>query len=147
VSGDCPICAKHAGHGPLIGGAVIEQDELVVVTHRPVDAVTGRGVAGYVFVDTRRHVARWTGLTTAEIDAVARAAGRVARALEAEFGTDLVMSAVAGLAVPHFHQHVFVRHPGTPAGVPWFSSGAWPGAPQRSADELAALAERLAAHR
>jgi diadenosine tetraphosphate (Ap4A) HIT family hydrolase len=143
---DCPICAKHAGRGPLAGGAVIAQDELVVVTHRPVDAATGLGVAGYAFVDTRRHVARWTGLTAAEIDAVARAAGRVARALEAEFGTDLIMSMIVGLAVPHFHQHVFVRHPGTPAELPWLRSGEWPGAPQRSAAELAALAERLAAH-
>jgi diadenosine tetraphosphate (Ap4A) HIT family hydrolase len=99
-----------------------------------------------VFVETRRHVARWTGLTTAENDAVGRAASRVARALEAEFGKDLIMSAVAGLAVPHFHQHVFVRHPGTPEEVPWFHSGNWPGAPRWPAAELAALAGRLASH-
>jgi len=142
----CPICAKHAGHGPLSGGAVIAEDELVVVTHRPVDAATGLGVAGYAFVETRRHVARWNGLNPAEIDAVARAASRVARALSVEFGTDLVMSAVVGLSVLHFHQHVFVRHPGTPADLQWFRSGEWPGAPQRTADELAALAARLASH-
>jgi diadenosine tetraphosphate (Ap4A) HIT family hydrolase len=144
MSGDCPICAKHAGRGPLAGGAVIAQDELVVVTHRAVDSATGLGLAGYAYIDTRRHVARWTGLTAAEIDAVARVAGRLARALEAEFGTDLIMSAIARLAVPHFHQHVFVRHPGTPADVPWSQPGDWPGAPQRTAAELATLAGRLA---
>jgi hypothetical protein len=68
------------------------------------------------------------------------------RSSTAEFGTDLIMSMIVGLAVPHFHQHAFVRHPGTPGDLPWFRSGEWSGAPQRSAAELAALAERLAAH-
>ncbi len=122
---------------------MIAQDQLVVVTHCPADPTTGLGVAGYAFVETRRHVARWTGLTAAEIDAVARSAARVARAMQAEFATDLVMSAMAGLAVAHFHQHVFVRHPGTPDETPWYPPGEWPGAPRLTGTELAALAARL----
>ncbi|MGI5126885.1 HIT domain-containing protein [Pseudonocardia sp. CA-107938] len=144
MNDECLICAKHASRGPLAGCPVIEEDDLVVVTHRPVDAATGLGIAGHAFVETRRHVAHWPGLTAAETDAVARAAGRVARALAAEFGTDLVMSLIAGMSVPHFHQHVFVRHPGTPEDLPWFRSSEWSGAPQLTASELAALAERLA---
>jgi hypothetical protein len=43
MTGDCPICAKQSGSGPLSGGAIIAQDELVVATHRPADGVTRRG--------------------------------------------------------------------------------------------------------
>ena len=47
---------------------------------------------------------------------------------------------VAGLGVAHFHQHVFVRHAGTPTSYGWCEP--WPDAPhgntQHFADRLIA---------
>jgi ATP adenylyltransferase len=131
----CPICAKHRGEGPLVG-PVVWADELVVVSHRPGD------FPGYLFVETRRHVAHLDGLTETEALGVARAAWVAARALQAELELDSVHSAIAGRGIAHFHQHVFVRHLGTPAEVGWMDVD-WPGAPRA---DVGLLCGRLSAH-
>jgi ATP adenylyltransferase len=52
---------------------------------------------------------------------------------------------VAGLVVPHFHQHVFARTVDTPADVPWHESDDWSGARRGTDDDIAALCTRLRA--
>lgn len=125
---DCPICAKHRGAGPLVG-PVIYADDLVFVAHR------ATGALGYVFVETRRHAPHLDSLTDAEAEAVGRVTSRLARGLRAELGVDFVHTAVAGLGVPHFHQHVFVRHLGTPKDHPWWPE--WPSGPRGDVEALA----------
>lgn len=142
MDGGCLICAKHRGDGPLVG-PVVWQDDLVVVSHRPV-AADGVGVPGYLFVETRRHVPWLDGLEPDEVGAVARAVWSAARALRAELAPDFVFSAVVGRAVAHFHQHVVVRHAGTPEDVGWTDE--WSGAPRVAADGLLDLCARLRSH-
>ncbi|MEV7094143.1 HIT domain-containing protein [Amycolatopsis sp. NPDC051045] len=117
-------------------GPIVWSDELVVVSHRP-----GR-FPGYLFVETRRHVASLDELTEAEALGVARAAWSGARALRAELDPESVHSAIAGRSVAHFHQHVFVRHRDTPAGLGWMDVD-WPGAPR---EDVAGLCGRLSVH-
>ncbi|GGM98763.1 histidine triad (HIT) protein [Lentzea pudingi] len=126
---ECLICAKHDGDGPL-AGPVVFADELVVVSHR-----TG-GALGYLFVETRRHVATLDALTVAEAEAVARAARLAAASLRAELDPEFVFTFVAGRSHAHFHQHVFARHRGTPDELPWHAE--WAGAPTGDAAELCA---------
>ncbi|MET9231441.1 HIT domain-containing protein [Lentzea sp. NPDC003310] len=126
---ECLICAKHRGEGPL-AGPVVHSDELVVVSHQPA------AMLGYLFVETRRHVATLDALTEAEAVAVARAVRLAAIGLRAELDPEFVFSAVVGRAVAHFHQHVFVRHRGTPGEVAWDAD--WPGAPRGDATALSA---------
>ncbi|WP_345711094.1 histidine triad (HIT) protein [Kineococcus glutinatus] len=144
TAANCAICAKHQGLGPL-AGPIVWEDELVVVTHRPAGDPGGRGVAGYLFVESRRHVDRWQLLTRAEMGAVAEAAWTGARVLSARFATEYVFTMIVGMAVQHFHQHVFVRHPGTPTDIAWSDWGTWPGAPRVPAADLEQLVVELAA--
>jgi ATP adenylyltransferase len=141
VAADCLICEKHAGRGPLVG-PVVWEDRDVLVSHRPADP-DGRGFLGYLFVESRRHVARWDELTSGEAESVARTAWLAARALRAELPVELVFSAIVGMNVHHFHQHIFVRYPGTPSDVDWMASLSWDGAPRSNIDALAA---RLGQH-
>ena len=134
MNADCPICAKHRGEGPLVG-PVIYTDDLVHVAHR------STGSLGYAFVESRRHVWSLDELTDTEAEAIGRATTRLARGLRAELDIEFVHTMVAGLNVPHFHQHVFVRHRGTPGEVKW--SQPWPEAP---GGDIPALARRLAHH-
>ena len=131
---DCLICRKHRGEGPLVGPRIY-QDALLFVAHRAV------GSLGYVFVETQRHVSSLDELTDAEAEAVGRLTTRLARGLRAELEVEHVHSMVAGLAVAHFHQHVFVRHAGTPSSYAWCEP--WPDAPR---GDTRLLADRLAAH-
>lgn len=124
----CPICAKHRGEGELVG-PVIWRDELVVVSHKP------GGFPGYVFVETVRHVPYFAELNEAEAVAVARAAHRAAKALRAELDPEYVFSCIVGRGVAHFHQHVFVRHRGTPEGLDWTWTGE-PVVPERNIQDL-----------
>ncbi len=73
---------------------------------------------GHLVVETRRHAVYVDGLTDAEAGDVGRAVRAAAAALRAEFDPLFVHSAVAGLRHEHFHQHVFVRHRGTPYDCP-----------------------------
>jgi ATP adenylyltransferase len=129
----CPLCAKQRGEGPLVC-PVILCDDLVLVTHR------ATGSLGYVFIETIRHVGYVHQLTDAEAAAVGRMRTRVAAALTAELPVDHVFAMVLGRGVAHFHEHVFVRHVGTPTDLPWGEP--WSDAPTGDID---ALVGRLAA--
>ncbi|PPK92669.1 diadenosine tetraphosphate (Ap4A) HIT family hydrolase [Kineococcus xinjiangensis] len=143
VGTGCAICAKHRGEGPLVG-PLVWSDDLVVVSHRPVSS-PGTGVApGYLFVESRRHVERWQHLTREEAMAVAEAGWIASRVLAGHFATPHVFSAIVGMGVAHFHQHVFLRPASTPGSVPWPESGTWPGAVTVTADELDLLVDELA---
>ncbi len=128
IDSGCPICQKHQGQGPL-AGPVIYEDDLVFVAHR------ATGSLGYAFVESRRHAAHLEDLTDAEAAAVGRASARLARGLREELRPAFVHTAVVGMGVAHFHQHVFVRHLGTPEHHSWW--GAWRDAPVGDPQELA----------
>jgi ATP adenylyltransferase len=140
----CLICAKHRGEGPLVG-EVLWADELLVISHRPVGP-DGTTVPGQLFLETRRHVPYLTDLTETEAERVGRLVRRAAIGLRAELRPDFVFTAVVGMGVAHFHQHLFVRHPGTPDAYDWFSGGEWPGGPRATSADVADLCARLRPH-
>jgi len=124
---DCPLCAKQRGEGAFVC-PVIYADDLVVVTHR------ATGSLGYAFIETTRHVPYVHQLTDAEAAAVGRIRSRVAAALAVELPVEHVFTMVVGTGVAHFHEHVFVRHVGTPPDLPW--DAPWAGAPTGDIDSL-----------
>lgn len=130
----CPICAKHRGEGELVG-PVIYLDDLVIVSHRPT------GALGYVFLETRRHIGSVDQLTAEEAAILGKIRTQIAQALRAELDVTYLHAAVIGIAIPHFHEHVFVRHVGTPDDVAF--GEVWADAPSGDLDEFAG---RLARH-
>ena len=140
----CFICDKHAQASDA--RFVLSADELVVVSHLPL--VTPRGAEdqaylGYLFVETRRHVAELGDLSAAEAGAVGRHAARAGRALQISEGAEHVYVAVIGHASEHFHLHLIPRYPHTPREYWWTRVDEWPEAPRGDADAIAALVERL----
>ena len=127
----CPICQKHRGHGPLTG-PVIHSDTLIEITHR------ADGPLGYVFIETKRHVASLGHLTEEEARVIGQARSRLARGLRTELGVEHVHAFVAGLGIPHFHEHLFARHLGTPHDHPWWQQ--WDGGVR---GDVAGFAARL----
>lgn len=140
---DCLICAKHRGEGPLVAPLVWE-DDLVVVCHIP--AGDERAFLGHVIVESRRHAAYLDGLTDDEAAAVGRAVHRAAVGLRAELDVASVHSAVINERIDHFHQHVLVRHHGTPEEYPWHRCDEWAAAPSGDRAEVAHLCGRLSAY-
>ncbi|WP_232665556.1 HIT family protein [Pseudonocardia sp. TRM90224] len=123
---------------------LVWQDELVYVCHA---APVGGSVAlGHVIVETKRHAAYLDGLTDAEAAAVGLAVRRLAAALRAELDVEFVHAAVINQGMEHFHEHVYVRHRGTPAEFNWSRADEWPGAPRGDDAAVADLCRRLAAH-
>ena len=137
----CLICAKHRGEGPLVGPRVWE-DEHMLVSHRPVGE-DGTTVLGYLYVETRRHVPYLADLSDAEAEVIGRTVRRAARGLRTELGADFVFSAIAGMGIAHFHQHLFVRHAGTPAEYGWMAGDQWPDAPRGPTPMVVELCSRL----
>jgi ATP adenylyltransferase len=141
VVGLCAICEKHQQPGPLVSPVAWATPD-VVVTHRPADA-DGLGVIGYLFVEPRRHVQTWDRMSVDEVEAVARAALLAARCLRTLLAPVAVPTMIGGRQAPHVHQHVFVRHSGTPDDVDWLTSPSWAGAPRVPADDLEAFAHQV----
>ena len=117
---DCPICAKHRGEGPLKGELVGRWDGFWVYHAPPGD--DGTAALGYLFIETDRHAPHLEDLTDDEAADLGRLRSRLARALTRELDAENVFSAVIGRGVPHFHEHLFVRHRGTPTDVAWHES-------------------------
>ncbi len=137
----CPICVKHQGEGPLVGPQVWE-DEYSFISHRPVGE-DGTTVLGYLYVETRRHVPYLADLSDGEAQGIGRTVRRAALGLRSELGADFVFSAIVGMGIAHFHQHLFVRHPGTPAEYDWMAGDQWPNAPRATTPAVVELCSRL----
>jgi histidine triad (HIT) family protein len=143
VSG-CLVCGEISGEVELPGG-LLWDEEGAVAFHVPPLPVRGDPYLGHLLVVVRRHVPGLGDLTDDEGAAVGRAAAALASALALECGATRVHSAVAGLAVPHFHLHLVPRYAETPEDVPWYAVDEWDGARRGGAPEIGALAERLRA--
>jgi ATP adenylyltransferase len=139
----CPICAAHRGEGDL-DHPVVWRDDLLWVKHlvnRPTPVTLG-----HLLVETDRHAPHLDSLTKEESQAIGRAIRDSARALRAELDVDAVHAMVINTGCEHFHEHVVVRHRGTPPEYSWHQVDEWPDAPKGEASEVAMLCERLARH-
>jgi diadenosine tetraphosphate (Ap4A) HIT family hydrolase len=136
----CAICEKHRGEGPL-GGELVVEDEHLLAFHAPASA-EDPAYLGYLFVETRRHVAELGDLTGEEADALGRLAARLSSAL-VRVGADHVYAAVIGDRARHFHLHLVGRQPGTPPEYWWTRVDEWPGAPRGDPAEVARYCARL----
>jgi ATP adenylyltransferase len=138
---DCPICAKHRGEGPLLGQLVGRSTGFWIYHAPPGD--DGLAPLGYLFIETDRHAPHLEDLTDEEASNLGVLRSRLARSLTETLDAENVFSAVIGRGVPHFHEHLFVRHRGTAPGLPWIESDN--AAPRADAGAVADLAKRLAA--
>ncbi|MFJ6134263.1 HIT family protein [Janibacter terrae] len=139
----CPICAGHRGEGDLVA-PVVWRDDLVWVKHlvnRPMPVTLG-----HLLVETDRHAPHLDSLTDEEAEAIGRAIRNAAKALRAELDIDAVHAMVVNTRLEHFHEHIVVRHRGTPPEYSWHQVDEWPDAPRGEASEVAMLCERLARH-
>ena len=143
ASPECPICAGHRGEGDLVA-PVVWRDDLVWVKHlvnRP-----GPLTLGHLLVETDRHAPYVDSLTDQEAAAVGCAVRDAARALRAELDIDAVHAMVINTRLEHFHEHVVVRHRGTPQEYSWHEVDDWAEAPRGGASEVTSLCKRLASH-
>ncbi|HSL98363.1 MAG TPA: hypothetical protein VK831_07310 [Candidatus Deferrimicrobiaceae bacterium] len=141
MTGDCQICEKHRGAGPL-GGLLVLRTERFWIYHAPADDA-GLAPLGHLFIEADRHAPYLADLTSDEAAELGRLRTELARAIRAELGAEFVFAAVIGTGMAHFHEHLLARHPGTSADVPWHQSDE--AAPGADAEAVAALAERLRA--
>jgi diadenosine tetraphosphate (Ap4A) HIT family hydrolase len=144
MSRGCLVCDELGGEVGVPGG-FLTQDEVVASFHAVPLPERGnpRPYLGHLMVVTRRHVPRLGDLNPQESARVGQVAARLAHALTEVGGAEWVYSAVIGTAVPHFHQHLLPRYPGTPREVPWHSVDEWEGGRRGGAAEIAELAGRL----
>jgi diadenosine tetraphosphate (Ap4A) HIT family hydrolase len=143
----CFICEKHLDMSSVPGGAIAE-DEHIVVSHLPL--VTPQGTAesvylGRLVLEPRRHVEDLGELTDDQAASLGRMAARGSAALRRAAGAEHVYAAVISDAIPHIHLHLLPRYPATPREYWWVRLDEWPDAPMGGADEVAELAERLRA--
>ena len=136
----CLVCREPDGSVEVPGGFLLN-DQLVTAFHIPPIPQNPRPFLGHLLVVTKRHVARLGDLTPEEASAVGRVCARLARTLTDFGGADWVYSAVIGTGVPHFHQHLVARYPGTPRDLPLHEE--WAEGPHGGPEEIGDFALKL----
>ncbi len=131
----CPFCKIVAGDLPA---HKLYEDERVLAF---LDIQPGS--LGHALVIPRAHAPGFLDLDDATRDAIFAAAHRIAPALIEETGAEGLNlhqsnGEVAGQVVFHFHLHLLPRRPGDGLRSPWIAG-------ESNADELSALAEKVAA--
>jgi diadenosine tetraphosphate (Ap4A) HIT family hydrolase len=139
MAGDCPICARHRGEGPLGGELVARVDGFWVWHAAP--GQDGGASLGHVIIESDRHAPHLDDLTDVEAGNLGRLRAHLARALRDELRPEFVFAAVIGQRMSHFHEHLLCRFPGTAEDVPWHESDE--AAPRADAAAVVDLARRI----
>ena len=109
---NCRICDQNSGAAEVAHG-LLYQDDLWIVRH----SAPPYGVAGWLTVQTRRHVAEPADFNDAE----ARNLGPMLRYFEGTLreitGALRIYTAAMGESFPHFHCHMVPRYRETPNGA------------------------------
>ena len=141
MAGECDICLKHQGRGPLSGHLIGRSDGFWVY-HAMADE-DGMARLGWLFIESDRHVPYLADLNADEAAALGVLRTRLANALRKEVGAELVLTFVIGMGMAHFHEHLVPRSAATPREVPWYDSDE--ALPKAEAGQVAHLAVRLRA--
>ncbi len=101
----CGICKTNAGEVPIPGGVVFE-NELWLVRH----LMPGRGVPGWMMVQSQRHVAGIATFNEAEATNFGPAFRHFEQLLEQVTGAQRIYTTAMGESFPHFHCHLVPRY-------------------------------------
>ncbi len=141
---DCFVCRKHRGEEVGAGGVIYEGD-LVQAAHGMMHAGESETYPGVLFVEPRRHVPGFAGLTEAEAERVGLIVHRLCRALEASEAAERVYVEVIGHHVSHLHVWLIPRYAGLPTNTWGIALTREKGGPRIDANGIAALCERIRA--
>ena len=140
-SSACGICEKHLHLDEFI----IFEDHGLVVSHMP-PAASGTAYLGYCFIEPKRHLLKTSELS----DVQAQHIGVWIKRLE-QAHSDL-LSAVKTYffkfadITPHYHIHVYPRHPSTPPELVGEAVRHWAEAPQGQRSEILRLCKEMRAY-
>lgn len=148
TSDNCLICRKHRRLPTELKGPnlAIYEDELVYLSHAQLWGDNEEHYLGYLFLETKRHIAGLGEMTDAEAERIGLLTKRAAEALTAVAGIEHVYAIVHGDGVPHIHIHLIGRHRGTPREHYGFGVTDWAGAPRGDETAIIALSKRLRRH-
>jgi histidine triad (HIT) family protein len=144
ADGDCLVCRKHQDHSLMPGGAIYE-DDLLVVAHAGPPVVQDDTYLGYLMLETRRHTPALADLSVEEAMGVGVMAARLAQALQETESAEHVYAFVLGDGVAHFHMHIVPRYPGAPREYYGSRVDEWPDAPRGGSEAITAVCDRLRA--
>ena len=103
----CAVCAENSGERPMKHGVIAETDTWLLHHCEP-----PYGVAGWVTLQTKRHVPGPGYFDDREAASFGPALRHVARLLQDASGAEKVYIAALGEAHPHFHCHLVPRYGG-----------------------------------
>ena len=101
----CGICKANSGEVPIPGGIIFEND-LWLVRH----LAPGRGVPGWMMVQSQRHLAGMSGFNDAEAANFGPAFRHLHKVLQDVTGALRIYTASMNESAPHFHCHLVPRY-------------------------------------
>jgi diadenosine tetraphosphate (Ap4A) HIT family hydrolase len=110
----CAICLFHAD--PAMASALeIGRSDLWLLRHHPLPAP----LAGWLLLDSRRHLAGPLAFTDQEADSWGRSVRAASQLVQRLTGCDRVYAIAFGEGAPHLHLHLIPRFAADPASAAW----------------------------
>lgn len=135
----CMICKKHEEKTELL----VYRDEFVCAYHYMPDVKGYSNYLGYYFVETIRHFDGIQNATKEELEAMFNITKLLANALMLKFGGERVYTFITGDGVKHMHEHVVMKHIGTPKEYNACKVDKWPQAPRGGYKDIILLNDEI----
>lgn len=101
---DCSICVKHSNRKMRI----IFENENWILSYGPINSQ----IAGYLYLEPKRHVEYWTELNDVELTAMGPIIKQVEAMLKDRLNIDRLYVVTISEAVRHLHLHIIPREEG-----------------------------------
>lgn len=111
---DCPICRLH-GDPEVVSAYEIARSDLWLLRHHPNPAP----LAGWLFLDARRHLGGPLAFTDQEAAGWGRAVRAASQLVQRLTGCERVYAIAFGEGARHLHLHLIPRFGGDPDSTAW----------------------------
>ena len=135
----CIICEKNEKKTELM----IYRDDFVSVSHYMPDINGNTNYLGYYFVEMIRHFDGIQNATDQELEAMIKVTRQIANALIQKFGGERIYTFITGDGVKHMHEHVVIKHTGTPKEYNACRVDEWPEAPRGGYNDIVELNKEI----
>jgi diadenosine tetraphosphate (Ap4A) HIT family hydrolase len=137
----CDICEKHRN----MNGLLIKESDGLILSHMPAPADGSGAYLGYCFIEAKKHITDFSDLESSDAVLI----GNWLQALEKSHREILKASKTYFFKfadiTPHFHIHVYPRHPGTPDQLIGEAVRHWTEAPRASLEDIRYFVNRVRA--
>lgn len=135
----CNICNKHNSNSEYL---IHESDDLIV-SHMPPSPEHPEVYLGYCFIESKKHITDISLLSDAQAQLIGLWTKKLSQAHTLLFKAERTYYFKFADITPHFHVHLYPRHPGTPKDLIGEAVRFWPDGPKADSEKIKKICKEM----